>query len=53
MDGYAKHLIGNAFSVPVVSIFLRPLKKIFGSTIYEGYDYQYEWLQQMQQAVES
>lgn len=34
----AKHLIGNAFSVPVVTFLLQPLKKLFARRGYYGYN---------------
>lgn len=43
-DGYAKHLIGNAFSVPVVTMLLQPLKQLYPTRKYHGYDYQYHWI---------
>jgi hypothetical protein len=40
---YAKRLIGNAFSIPVVEILLRELLKKFPKHTYQKYDYLYEW----------
>jgi hypothetical protein len=42
-DQYAKRLVGNAYSVPVLDIILRPLQKMFASKRYEGYTYAFEW----------
>jgi endonuclease III-like uncharacterized protein len=42
-DEYAKHLIGNSFSVPVVEHLLTHLKPLFASREYEGYSYKYRW----------
>lgn len=42
-EGYAKHLIGNSFSIPVVQMILKPLQKIFENRQYPGYDYKLEW----------
>jgi hypothetical protein len=51
-DGYAKHLIGNAFSVPVVAIFLRPLKDLFGVREYTGYTYEFPWMEDLLDGVD-
>lgn len=41
---YAKHLIGNAFSIPVVEFLVRPLKKLFKKRDYDDdYSYPYPW----------
>jgi hypothetical protein len=41
---YSKHLIGLAFSVPVVEHLLGPLRDLFECREYEGYtDVPYEW----------
>jgi len=42
-DEYGKHLVGNAFSVPVVEALLRPLQLVFARRNYVGYDYRYAW----------
>jgi hypothetical protein len=42
---YGKHLIGNAYSVPVVASLLKPLQKIFVcGPKYKGIEYQYYWV---------
>jgi hypothetical protein len=40
---YGKRLIGNAFSVPVVEILLRPLQTKFLKREYSDYTYNYVW----------
>ena len=40
---YAKHLIGNAFSIPVMEHLLKPLTQLFASKQHEGYSYPYPW----------
>jgi hypothetical protein len=42
-DAYAKRLVGNAYSIPVVDIILRRLQGMFASKRYEGYTYAFEW----------
>jgi hypothetical protein len=42
-DGYAKHLIGNAYSVVVVEMLIQPLTSLFATKEYEGYDYTHPW----------
>lgn len=42
-EQYAKRLIGNAFSVPVVEILLRELQKKFPTKGYDDYTYCYVW----------
>ena len=42
-DQYAKRLVGNAYSIPVVDIILRRLQGMFASKRYEGYTYAFEW----------
>ena len=42
---YAKHLIGLAYSVPVVEELLSPLRDIFCQRVYTGYQYDYAWQQ--------
>jgi hypothetical protein len=42
-EDYAKRLVGNAFSVPVVQDLLRPLQTLFVSRKYAGYDYEFPW----------
>jgi hypothetical protein len=42
-DQYAKRLVGNAYSIPVVDIILRKLQGMFASKRYEGYTYAFEW----------
>lgn len=42
---YGYHLIGNAYSVPVVEMLLRPLKHVFeAGGEYTGHQYEYYWL---------
>ena len=46
-EEYGYHLIGNAYSVPVVEMLLRPLKKVYmAGDQYSGYQYQYYWMKQ-------
>ena len=40
-DGYAKHLLGDAFSIPVVEHFLRPWKKLYAERKYEAFTYDF------------
>ena len=42
-EQYGKHLIGNAFSVPVVEILLRELQSKFTKREYSDYTYNYVW----------
>ena len=42
-DQYAKRLVGNAYSIPVVDIILRRLQGMFASKRYTGYTYAFEW----------
>jgi len=42
-EGYSKHLVGNAYSVPVVETLLQPLKKVFVQRSYQNYQYTYQW----------
>jgi hypothetical protein len=42
-DEYAKRLIGNTFSIPVLEELLKPLQNVFTKANYDGYDYQYAW----------
>ena len=42
-DGYAKHLLGNAFSIPVVEHLLRPLKQLYAEREYEAFMYDFPW----------
>ena len=41
-EEYAKHLIGDAFSVPVLEHLLRPLTQIYKSESY-GLEYRFKW----------
>ena len=42
---YGCHLIGNAYSVPVVEMLLRPLNQVFeAGDEYKGHEYKYFWL---------
>ena len=43
VEGYSKHLVGNAFSVPVVEALLKPLKKVFSHRTYNNFQYTYRW----------
>jgi hypothetical protein len=45
-------LIGNAFSVPVVAIFLRPLKDLFSTREYSGYTYEFPWMEYLLDVAE-
>jgi hypothetical protein len=40
---YAKRLIGNAFSIPVIDIFMASLKTKFDTRRYEGFNYDFVW----------
>ena len=42
-DGYAKRLIGNAFSVATVDILLRSLQGKFPQRVYPNYTYPFFW----------
>lgn len=42
-EEYAKRLIGNAFSIPVVQIFLRFLQPLYSHQEYAQYDYDFSW----------
>ena len=42
-EEYAKHLLGNAWSIPVVERLLSPLKAICEAKQYDGYDYPFCW----------
>lgn len=42
-DEYAKRLVGNAWSIPVVEALLSPLQLVCESRDYEGFDYQFYW----------
>lgn len=43
-EQYAKRLLGNGWSIPVVEFLLRPLQEIFPQKDYgERYDYVYNW----------
>ena len=40
---YAKRLVGNAYSVPVMEYLLKPLQQLFATHEYPPYQYAYEW----------
>jgi site-specific DNA-cytosine methylase len=45
-EDYARHLVGNAYSVPVMATLLKPLQKVFECSddhYYEGVQYKYPW----------
>ncbi len=42
-EEYSKHLIGNAFSIPVVQHLLAPLKEVFDSCEYDDAKYPFAW----------
>jgi hypothetical protein len=42
-EEYAKHLLGNAWSIPVVEMLLSPLKKICTERQYDDFDYSFPW----------
>jgi hypothetical protein len=42
-DEYSKRLIGNAFSIPVIDIFMASLKSKFDKRSYKGYNYDFAW----------
>merc|ERR1740139_1006825 len=42
-ENYTKHLIGLAYSVPVVEHLLKPLQKLFSSKTYPRFAYEYPW----------
>ena len=43
VDGYAKHLIGNALSIPVMVHLMAPLKELFDTRKYENFSYPFAW----------
>jgi hypothetical protein len=43
-DEYAKHLIGMAYSVPVVEHILSPLSGLFETQSYPNFQYNYVWI---------
>ncbi len=43
-EDYAKHLIGNAWSIPVVEHLLKPLQNVCTQRRYQNYEYEYQWL---------
>ncbi len=43
-EKYAKHLLGNAFSIAVAEVLLSPLKEICTMRRYEGFDYRFSWV---------
>jgi len=45
-DKYAKHLLGNAYSIAVAEVLLSPLKEICTLRRYEGYDYDFSWIEE-------
>lgn len=42
-ERYAKRLVGNSFSIPVVMKLLEPLGDLFPHKEYEGYSYVFPW----------
>lgn len=42
-EEYAKRLIGNVFSIPVVERLLEPLQSYFARESYDDYNYKYAW----------
>ena len=42
-EDYAKHLLGNSFSIPVVEHLLTNLQDLFATRDYDGYNYHYRW----------
>ena len=42
-EDYAKHLIGNAWSIPVIEHLLKPLREICTQKRYMNFDYKYQW----------
>jgi hypothetical protein len=42
-DDYAKHLVGNAFSIPVMEHLLRPLQNIFAAQQYMNVNHEFPW----------
>ena len=48
-EEYAKHLIGNSISVPVLEHLLKPLAQLFAQREYPRFQYEYKWKQQQQQ----
>jgi len=45
-ENYAKHLIGLAYSVPVVEHLLKPIQKMFSRKDYPRFSYKYAWKEQ-------
>ena len=45
-EQYSKHLLGNAFSIPVIEHLLEPLACLFEHQEYDGYNYRYKWEQE-------
>ena len=48
-EQYAKRLLGNAFSVPVMEHLLKPLQPFFKTRTYPGYPYQFAWAGKLQE----
>lgn len=40
---YAKHLLGNAWSIPVVEVLLKPLTEICTTRVYDDFEYSFNW----------
>jgi len=43
-EEYGKRLFGNAWNIPTIEALLQPLTQIFAEQDYEGYDYQYSFI---------
>ena len=42
-EEYAKRLVGNAYSVPVMEHLLKPLQRMFRTRDYPAFQYEYPW----------
>jgi hypothetical protein len=51
-EGYSKHLLGNAFSIPTVELLLRPLQRIFARKDYPDFSYEFAWNAKESERVE-
>jgi hypothetical protein len=45
-DEYCLRLIGNAFSIPAVEMFLKPLQQVYSIRSYNRFNYCYKWIKQ-------
>lgn len=51
-EEYSKHMIGLAFSVPVVEFLLKPLATVFARKTYPRFQYSYAWEETQKAAVQ-